>query len=191
MKKTITLLALIAVQTTVFAQTTWKVDKMHAHLQFTIAHLAISDVDGVFKDFDVQITTSKSDFSDSVFKLTANIASINTDEDQRDTHLKSPEFFDAATFPTMTFTNTAISKVSPGKFKLTGKLTLHGVTKIVMMDLWYRGTVVNPMSKVNDAGFQLTGTLKRSDFNLGGKYGPPMLSDEVQIKAVGEFAEAK
>ena len=191
MKKITILLVIIAIQTTVFAQTTWKNDKMHSHLQFTITHLAINDVDGVFKDFDVTVTTTKPDFSDAVFNLTANVASINTGVDMRDNHLKTAEFFDATTYPTTTFTSTAITKVSPGKYKLTGKFTMHGVTKTITMDLWYRGTVVNPQSKANDAGFQLTGELKRSDFNLGSKFGPPMLSDEVEIKAVGEFAEAK
>jgi polyisoprenoid-binding protein YceI len=191
MKKLITLLAFIATQTIVLAQTTWKNDKMHSHLQFTITHLAVSDVDGVFKDFEVTITTTKPDFSDAVFKLTANTASVNTGEEKRDGHLKSPDFFDVATYPFITFTSTAINKVSNSKYKLTGKFTMHGITKTITMDLWYRGTVVNPMIKTNDAGFQLTGVLKRSDFNLGSKFGPPMLSDEVQIKAAGEFGEAK
>jgi len=191
MKKITILLAIIAIQTTVFAQTTWKNDKMHSHLQFTITHLAINDVDGVFKDFEVTVTTTKPDFSDAVFNLTANVASINTGVDMRDNHLKTAGFFDVATYPTISFTSTANTKVSPGKYKLTGKFTMHGVTKTITMDLWYRGTVANPQSKANDAGFQLTGELKRSDFDLGSKFGPPMLSDEVEIKAVGEFAEAK
>jgi polyisoprenoid-binding protein YceI len=73
---------------------------------------------------------------------------------------------------------------------LAGNLTLAGVTKAVTVDLWYRGTITNPMSKAPDAGFQVTGTIKRSDFNFGSKFGSPMLSDDVTFKAAGEFAKA-
>jgi polyisoprenoid-binding protein YceI len=190
MKKIITLLTVAALSTTAFAQTTWKVDKAHSRLQFTITHLAVSDVDGFFKDFDVTIAATKPDFSDAKFDLVAKKTSINTDNDQRDTHLKSGEFFDVANHPTLTYTSTGITPTSPGHYKLNGKMTLNGVTKPVIMDLWYRGTISNPMNKADDAGFQVSGTIKRSDFGFGSKYGAPMLSDEVTIKANGEFAKA-
>jgi polyisoprenoid-binding protein YceI len=190
MKKIITLLAFIAIQTTVFAQGTWKVDKMHSRLQFTITHLAVSDVEGNFKDFDVTITTTKPDFSDAKFDLVAQTASVNTGVDMRDQDLRSDHFFNVAVNPTLTFTSTTITPTSPNHYKLTGSLTIHGITKTVTMDLWYRGTILNPMSKANDAGFQLTGVIKRSDFNIGGIYPAPILSDEVTIKADGEFKMA-
>ena len=177
--------------TAAFAQLTWKNDKMHSRLQFTVTHLAVSDVDGSFKDFDVTIAAAKPDFSDAKFDLVAKTASVNTENDQRDNHLKSPEFFDVANKPTLTFTSTGITATSTNHYKLTGNMTLNGVTKPVTMDLWYRGTITNPMSKAEDAGFQVTGTIKRSDFGFGSKYGAPMLSDEVTIKANGEFAKAK
>ncbi|MDB5011424.1 MAG: polyisoprenoid-binding protein [Mucilaginibacter sp.] len=190
MKKIITLLTAAALSTATFAQTTWKVDKAHSRLQFTITHLAVSDVDGFFKDFDVTVAAKKSDFSDAKFDMVAKTASINTDNEQRDTHLKSGEFFDAANHPTLTFTSTGITSTSANHYKLVGKMTLNGVTKPVTMDLWYRGTITNPMTKAEDAGFQVTGVIKRSDFGFGSKYGAPMLSDEVTIKANGEFAKA-
>jgi polyisoprenoid-binding protein YceI len=191
MKKIITLLAFIAMQSAVFAQGTWKVDKMHSSLKFTVTHLAVSDVDGVFKDFDVTITTTKPDFSDAKFDLVAQVASINTGVDYRDNDLKSDKFFNAAVNPTLTFTSTGITKTTPNHFKLTGNLTMHGITKTVTMDLWYRGTIVNPMSKGNDAGFQLTGTIDRTAFNIASGYPDAMISDNVTIKADGEFAIAK
>jgi len=107
--------------------------------------------------------------------------------EMRDKHLRSADFFDVEKFPTMTYKSTGIKKVAENKYTLTGNLTLHGVTKPVTMDLWYRGTIVNPQSKTPTAGFQLTGTIKRSDFGIGEKFAPPMLSDEVKIKADGEF----
>jgi polyisoprenoid-binding protein YceI len=191
MKKTFFFIAAALFSTGAFAQSTWKVDKMHSHLTFTITHLAVSDVDGTFKDFDATITASKPDFSDATFQFIAEAASVNTGVDQRDTHLKSPDFFDATKYPTVTFTSTSIKPSgSAGHYTMTGKLTLGNVTKPVTVDLWYRGTITNPMSKAPDAGFQVTGTVKRSDFNFGSKFGSPMLSDEVTFKAAGEFGKA-
>lgn len=175
-----------------FAFTTpvnWNVDNAHAKLGFTVTHLGISDVSGLFKNFDVNITTSKEDFSDAVFSLTADVASIDTEVEMRDNHLKSADFFDAETYPKLTFKSTSIKPVAKNKYQLAGNLTLHGVTKPVTMELLYRGTVENPMSKKQTSGFQVTGTLKRSDFGIGEKFGAPMISDEVRIKADGEFTK--
>ena len=170
---------------------TWKSDKPHSRLGFTITHLGISDISGSFKNFDVTVNSSKDDFSDATFELTAEVGSINTDVEMRDNHLKSADFFEVEKYPTMTFKSTSLKNVGKNKFKLSGDLTLHGVTKPVTMDLLYRGTVENQMSKAPTAGFQLTGTLKRSDFGIGPKFPAPMLSDEVQIKADGEFIKQK
>jgi polyisoprenoid-binding protein YceI len=192
MKKLIILASAALLNSAAFAQTTWNSDKMHSRLQFTITHLAVSDVDGEFKDFSATVTAAKPDFSDAKFTMTANTASVNTANDQRDGHLKSGDFFDVANIPTLTYTSTGISKgASANHYKLSGNLTLHGVSKPVSLDLWYRGTITNPMSKADDAGFQLTGTIKRSDFGFGSKYSSPILSDEVVIKANGEFGKAK
>lgn len=168
---------------------TWSNDKAHSQLAFTVTHLGISDVSGTFNDFDVTVKSSKPDFSDASFELTAKTASIDTRIEQRNGHLKSPDFFDAEKFPTITFKSTAIKSAGKNAYKLTGDLTLHGVTKSVTLDLLYRGTTENPMSKKPTAGFQLTGTIKRSDFNVGDKFPAPMVSDEVRIKADGEFAQ--
>jgi polyisoprenoid-binding protein YceI len=190
MKKTILLATAAFFSMGVFAQTTWNNDKMHSKLGFTITHLMVSDVDGIFKDFTCTIVASKPDFSDAKFQLTINTASVNTDVDYRDNDLKSANYFDVARFPTMTFSSTTITPVSANHYKLSGDLTLHGVTKPVTMDLWYRGTITNPMSKKDDAGFKLTGVIKRSDFNFAPQAGTTMLSDEVTITANGEFARA-
>ncbi len=188
MKKTILLMAVALLSIGAFAQSTWTNDKMHSKIGFTITHLMVSDVDGIFKDFTCTIVTTKPDFSDAKFQLTVNTASVNTDVDYRDNDLKSANYFDVTKFPTMTFTSTSITPVSANHYKLNGDLTLHGVTKPVSMDLWYRGTITNPMSKKDDAGFKLTGVIKRSDFNFAPQAGAAMLSDEVTITANGEFA---
>lgn len=167
----------------------WKNDPPHSQLGFTVTHLGVSDVSGTFNDFEVTVNSSKPDFSDAVFELTAKTASIDTRVQQRNDHLKSPDFFDAEKFPTLNFKSTSIKPAGKNKYTLSGELTIHGVTKPVTMDLLYRGTIENPMSKKSTAGFQLTGTIKRSDFNIGTKFPSAMVSDEVRIKADGEFAQ--
>ncbi len=186
-KKITLTLASVALSLSVFAQTSWKSDPNHSKLTFSTVHLGISDVAGLFNSFDATITTNKEDFSDAVFDLTVAVKSIDTEIEMRDNHLRSEDFFYVEKFPLMTYKSTSIEKVGTDRYKLTGYLTLHGVTKKVVMDLWYRGTIENPQSKDITSGFQLTGTLKRSDFNIGPKFPSAMISDEVSIKADGEF----
>ncbi|MEJ5963029.1 YceI family protein [Pedobacter immunditicola] len=171
------------------AQTTWNADPMHSKLAFSTTHLGISDIDGSFNKFTASAKTNKADFSDAVFDLSVDVSTINTLVEMRDKHLRSADFFEVEKFPTMTYKSNGIKKIGENKYQLTGDLTLHGVTKPVTMDLWYRGTIVNPQTKANTAGFQLTGTIKRSDFGIGPKFAPPMISDEVKIKADGEFKQ--
>ncbi|MFI5137341.1 MAG: YceI family protein [Sphingobacteriales bacterium] len=191
MKKTIILFAVALLNTAAFAQTTWNNDKMHSKVGFTVTHLMVSDVDGIFTDFTCSIVSAKPDFSDAKFQLTVNTASVNTDIEYRDKDLRSDKYFDVAKFPTMTFTSTAITPVSPNRYKLSGNLTLHGVTKQVSMDLWFRGLITNPMTQKDDAGFKLTGVIKRSDFGFGAGTPSAIVSDEVTINANGEFGKAK
>ena len=188
-KLTVILSAFLFLTAFTVAPGVWKNDDPHSQLGFTVKHLGIADVSGVFNDFDVTVTSSTSDFSDAVIELTANIASIDTRVDARNKHLKSADFFDVEKYPTLTFKSTSLEKAGENKYKLKGNLTLHGVTKPVTMDLAYNGTVENPMSKKPTAGFQVTGTILRSDFNLGSGFPEPMISNEVQIKADGEFVQ--
>ena len=190
MKKTaIVLSAFLVLTAFTTAVTTWQNDDPHSQLGFTVTHLGIADVSGTFNDIDVNVTSSNTNFSDAQFELTAKTASIDTRVEMRDNHLKSPDFFDAAKYPTITFKSTSIKNVGKNKYKLSGDVTLHGVTKPATMDLVYKGTVENPMSKKQTAGFQVTGVIKRSDFAVGEKFPAPMVSDEVTIKADGEFVQ--
>src|ERR1700709_1905252 len=108
MKKIILFAAVALMSTSVFAQN-WKVNKAHSHFTFTITHLAVSDVDGVFKDFDATITSAKPDFSDAKFEFTAKTASVTTGVDARDNHIKSPDFFDVTKYPNVNFVSTSIT----------------------------------------------------------------------------------
>ncbi|ULQ54032.1 YceI family protein [Flavihumibacter fluvii] len=189
MKKLSIILVSFALFTAFTTIDTWKNDKPHSQLGFTITHLGISDVSGTFNDFDAMVTASKPDFSDASFELTANVASIDTRVEARNNHLKSPDFFDVAKFPTINFKSSNLKPAGKDKFILTGNLTIHGITKEVQLDLVYRGITENPMSKAKVVGFQITGAINRSDFNVGPNFPAPMLSDKVTIKADGEFAK--
>lgn len=187
MKKLFLSLAVTFLSIALVAQGTWKSDPMHSKLTFGTVHLGISEVEGLFNKFDAGIQTTKADFSDAVFNLTVDVASIDTEVEMRDNHLKSADFFEVEKYPAMSFKSTSITFAGKDKYLLKGDLTLHGVTRPVTLNLWYRGTIVNPQSKATISGFQITGTIKRSDFNVGPKFPAPMISDEVTIKADGEF----
>lgn len=190
MKKIVLFLSAFVVLTAfTTALSTWNNDKAHSQLAFTVTHLGLSDVSGMFNEFEATVTSSKEDFSDALFELKANVASLHTRVQQRDDHLRSADFFEVEKYPTMTFKSTSIKKTGKDQYALTGNLTIRDITKEVTMDLLYRGTIKN--QETPTAGFQLTGTIKRSDFNVGSKFPAPMISDEVRIKADGEFLMKK
>jgi polyisoprenoid-binding protein YceI len=183
MKKMYALAAALLVAGSVSAQSTWTVDKTHAKLGFSITHLLISEVEGSFKKFDATVVASKEDFTDANITLTADVSSINTDDEQRDGHLKGEDFFDVAKFNTLSFKSTSFKKVEGKKYKLEGNLTLHGVTKPVVLDVIYNGSTIHPYNKKTVAGFKVSGTIKRSDFTLGEKYPAAVLGEEVVLNA--------
>ena len=190
MKKISLSLALILFTLTAMAQT-WVTDPAHSHLGFSIKHLMISTVSGNFKQFEIKAVTTKSDYSDAKIDVTAPIASINTDQEQRDTHLKSADFFDAKQFPTLNFKSTSVKIIKGNEYKLIGNLTMHGITKPVELDLIFEGKVQNPMNKKDIAVFTIKGLLKRSDFGIGTKFPAAMVGDEVTINATAELSPAE
>ena len=182
MKKITLTAATFFVALAIFAQG-WTMDKAHSRLGFNVTHLMVSNVDGKFKNFDASVTSSKDDFTDAVIELSADISSINTDNDRRDNDLKSPNFFDAAQFPKLSFKSTSFTKVDTKNYKLKGNLTIHGVTKPVELDVVFNGTFQNPMNKKTVAGFRIKGNIKRKDFGVGEKTPTAVVSDEVEIDA--------
>jgi polyisoprenoid-binding protein YceI len=182
----ITLVSFMALLVSFKASDTWKTDRDHAKLSFTITHLMVSDVEGWFKSFEATVTTSGKDFTDAVVVMTADVNSINTESEARDKHLKGPDFFDAEKYPVITFKSKSFKKVSDTNYKVTGDLTMHGVTKAIELDAICRmGT--NPMNKKEIAGFKITGKLKRTDFGIGASMPEAMIGDEVSIVANAEF----
>ena len=173
-----------------YAQTVWTADKAHAKVGFTVTHLLLTEVDGNFKNYEAKITAAKPDLSDAVVELTADVNSINTENDRRDTHLKSPDFFDVAKYPALSFKSTSFQKVEGKEYKLMGNLTMHGVTKPVTLDAVLSGPVTmdSPRGKQEKVGLKLSGTLKRSDFGVGST-STAVVGEEVELKATGEFAK--
>ena len=142
----------------------WTVDKAHTSVKFTVSHLVISDVEGRFKAFDGTMESSKADFSDAKINFTVDVASVNTDNENRDNHLKSPDFFDAAKFPQMRFVSTSFVPLGDNKYTLVGNLTIRDVTKPVSFDVKFGGTAV-AMGGTH-AGFKATTKINRFDYNL-------------------------
>lgn len=182
MKRFNTVLAvLLFVAGSAFAQNTWTVDKAHSKIAFNVTHMAVSEVEGNFKDFDASVVSKSADFNGAEVTFTAKTASIDTDNERRDNHLKSPDFFDAANHPELSFKGNLVK--AGGKYKLKGDLTMHGVTKPVEFDVTYGGTINT--GRGEKAGFKITGKLNRRDFGLTWDNKVPtgelVVGDEVDI----------
>ena len=146
------------------AATKWTIDKAHSNVKFAITHLVVSEVEGSFKLFDGSMETTKDDYSDAKINFTVDVNSINTDNDMRDKHLKSDDFFNAEKYHTMKFQSTSFTPAGGNKYKLAGNLTIRDVTKPVVFDVTYGGTA-NMMGKTK-AGFKAKTTINRFDYNL-------------------------
>jgi polyisoprenoid-binding protein YceI len=187
MKKINLIFAILFLSFSSFAQ--WTIDKGHSKFTFIAEHHGISEVDGYFKKFDGKITATKDDLSDAVFEITIESASINTDLEMRDNHLKSEDMFSVEKFPTITFKSTSLTKIAGNKYKMVGDLTIKGVTKSVVLDVTMNGPVAhpNPQNKKLQLGIKGLTTIKRSDFGIGGKLATVMVGDEITIRCTGEF----
>jgi polyisoprenoid-binding protein YceI len=197
MKTTIRIILSILVSIPVLshAQTTsWQYDASHSKIAFSISHFGISETEGKFTKFEGVVLADKPDFSDAKINFTIDVNSINTEDGQRDTHLKSPDFFDVAKFPSISFNGKSLKSVGKNKYKLTGDLTMHGVTKEVVLDVLYRGTVVDPF-KNTKAGFKVTGAIDRTNWGLAwnGKLatGDLLVGNEVNLEGNLELLKGK
>lgn len=162
------LLILIAIATTALgagAQTNWAIDYAHSNVRFSVTHLLISQVEGRFKKFSGNITASRVDFTDAKIDFTIDVNSLNTENESRDKHLKSDDFFNAEKFPAISFKSTALKQVSGSKYVLEGDLTIRDVTKKVSLDVIYNGMAKDPGGNTK-AGFNVSGVLNRFDYNL-------------------------
>jgi len=194
MKKLFLLTAVLLANTALFSQTKWNVDVVHSSVKFTVEHLVISEVEGQFKTFTGSMISTKPDFTGSTVDFSVDVNSISTDNDMRDTHLKSDDFFNAEKFPKMTFKSTSFKKVSGNKYALTGNLTLRDVTKSVTFDVTYGGTAKDGYGNTK-AGFKATAVINRFDYGLKWnaltEAGGMTVGSDVTIALRLEFAQAK
>ena len=144
----------------------WVIDKAHSNVRFSVSHLVVSDVDGSFKSFDGSMNASKPDFTDAAIVFTADVNSINTDNENRDKHLKSDDFFNAEKFPQIKFTSKSFKALGNNKYTLAGDLTIRDITKPVTFDVKYGGTVTSAAMGGTHAGFKAKTTINRFDYNL-------------------------
>ncbi|MFX0556625.1 YceI family protein [Maribacter sp. CXY002] len=167
MKKTVFLLSLL-VGTSLIAQSTWKADNAHSKVGFAITHLLISEVEGNFDEFEITATADDT-FMTPSFDVSINTASIDTDNERRDGHLKSADFFDVESNPSITFKTTSVEKTGDKTFNMTGDLTMHGITKSVTLEGKVNGVITDQRSQKLKAGLKITGTINRIDFGVGGE----------------------
>ncbi len=176
------------------AQSTWTVDNSHSNVNFTVTHLVVSEVQGKFKTYDGKVVSKTDDFNGAQIDFSVDINSINTDDEGRDKHLRSEDFFNAEKFPKLIFKSTDFKKLDAKNYKLTGDLTVRGVTKKVTYDVTYGGTVKDPWGNTK-AGFKLRGTLNRKDYGLNWsktiEAGGLVVSDEVALLVNLELLKGK
>ena len=151
--------------TTTLATTKWAVDPMHSEILFKVKHLVISTVTGSFKNFSGTAITDGENFDNAAIEFSMDVNSIDTRQESRDAHLKSPDFFDAELFPDIKFTSTSFTKVDDDQYKMVGDLTMKGVTKPVALNVEYGGTQ-NDLYGTKKVGFEITGKINRKEFGL-------------------------
>lgn len=164
---------------------TYKIDAAHSEINFKVKHLMITNVTGSFTKFDATLEAKADDLSDAKISFEADVNSISTNNEQRDGHLKSDDFFNAEKFPKLTFKSTEFKKLSDDKYKLSGDLTIRDVTKRVELGVEFGGTMTDPWGQ-EKAGFEIHGKISRKEFNLNWnavtEAGGVVVSDEVRLQ---------
>lgn len=169
----------------------WVLDLAHSEVHFKIRHLVISTITGSFNIFSGTLfTQNHDDFNDAAFDITIDVYSINTNNRDRDEHLKSADFFDADKFPQITFKSSRFLHTGGDNYELTGNLTVKDVTKEVVLDVLFGGEAKDGFG-INRAGFEITGTINRNDFNIHApdvtEAGGLVLGEDIKLLANVQF----
>jgi polyisoprenoid-binding protein YceI len=171
---------------------TWKFDPAHSSIEFVAKHMMITNVKGRFKSFDGQIVEQGEDPLTAVVDVTIQAASLETGSDQRDGHLRSPDFLDAATYPTIAFHSTKVEPRGEDRYAFTGDLTIHGVTRPVELDVSIDGKTTNMQGKKLYA-FNATTSFNRKDFglnwNVALETGGWLVGEQIKITIDAEIVE--
>jgi polyisoprenoid-binding protein YceI len=174
--------------------TKWSIDPMHSEVQFKVKHLVISTVSGFFKSFEGSLETDGDDFENADITFALNIDSIDTNQTQRDEHLKSAEFFDAAQYPQITFKSTSFTKKDDEEYELKGDLTIKGVTKPVILAAEFGGSTDDFYGNTK-AGFEVTGKINRKEFGLTWdgvtEAGSIVVGEDIKLLINIQFAKQK
>lgn len=172
--------------------TKWAIDTTHTEVQFKVKHLVIATVTGSFKKFSGSVESNSDDFNGAQVNFSLDVNSIDTNQSDRDAHLKSPDFFAADQFPTADFAG-VLSNVSGNDYKLVGDLTLRGTTKKVELSVEFGGIMVDPWGNTK-AGFEINGKINRKDFGLNWnaitEAGGMVVSEDVKLHLNVELAKA-
>ena len=163
--------------------TKWIIDPTHSEVAFKVKHLVISTVTGYFRKFEGAAESASEDFNGASVSFSLDVNSIDTNQSDRDQHLKSADFFDSASFPSIAFAGKLVNQ--GGEYQLQGDLTLKGITQQVTLDVTYGGTVADPYGQTK-AGFEIEGKLNRKDFGLTWsaitEAGSVVVSDQVRLQ---------
>lgn len=175
------------------AATKWVLDPTHSEVEFKVKHLMISTVTGTFSAFTADVTTEGDDFTTAKATFTVDVDSISTKNEQRDGHLKSPDFFDTAKYPQLKFVITKIESVdNDGSYNIHGDLTLHGTTKNIKLEVEFGGVIKDPWGNTR-AGLTVSGKINRKEFGLtwhaATEAGGVVLADDVKIHVALEFVK--
>ncbi len=189
MKKHLSSLLAVCFSFVAWSQTNWVIDKNHSDIGFSAVHMVISEVTGEFKEFDATVSNAPDDFNGAEVEFSAKVASISTDNERRDNHLKSDDFFNAEEFPEVKFSG-KISKEGD-KHYLVGTFTMRDVTKDIKFDVKHNGTI--PARNGRKAGFKIIGVINRFDygvkFNRAMESGGLVVSNEITITCNVELNE--
>ena len=194
-KITAILIAMLVMVAGATSQTTWNGDRSHSHVKFAVTHLLISEVEGRFTDFSAKLQQPKDDdFTGSTLEATIKTASINTDNEGRDRHLRSDDFFNTDSFPEIRFTSTAFEKTGKDTYKITGNLTMRDVTKPVVLDAKFGGQMTDKRGNTK-AGFKATTTIDRFEFGVKWaaalEAGGLVASKDIQVTMLMELNKQK
>lgn len=170
--------------------TKWAIDPTHSEITFKVKHLMISNVKGEFRTFQANIDGE--DFTNSTISANIDASSISTNNNDRDTHLKSPDFFEVEKYPEITFVSTSLKKIDDNEYELVGNLTMKGTTKEIKLNTEFGGFMKDPYGN-EKAGFSINGKLNRKDFGLNWnaalEAGGVMVGNEIKINAEVQFVK--
>jgi len=173
--------------------TTWDLDPAHSGIEFSVRHMMVSTVKGRFEKVKGTVELDEKDVTKSTVEVTIDLGSVNTNEPKRDGHLKSPDFFDVAKFPSATFKSTKVQKAGKNKLKVTGDLSLHGVTKPVVLEVEGPTDAFKTPFGTTVRGVHATGKIDRKDFEIGWNKvldnGGIMVGNEVSLDLNAELTE--